>query len=75
MSENGRRYNSYPGGHQEGFDDSFKQLYRAIYDYLYAGDFGTPKPYPTFEDGHYEVILCDKIVESHQGRRWVGVEY
>jgi predicted dehydrogenase len=74
MSENGRRYNSYPGGHQEGFDDSFKQLYRAIYDYMHAGDFGKPKPYPTFEDGHYEVILCDKIVESHQGRRWVAVE-
>jgi predicted dehydrogenase len=73
MSANARAYTSYPGGHTEGFDDSFKQLYRAIYDYLHAGDFGKPKPYPTFEDGHAEVVLCDKIVESHQKRAWVTV--
>lgn len=73
MTAGARAYVSYPGGHTEGFDDSFKQLYRAIYDYLHAGNFDQPKPYPTFEDGHYEVILCDKIVESHQKRGWVTV--
>jgi len=73
MSANARYYNSYPGGHTEGFDDSFKQLYRAVYDYIHAGNYGAPKPYPTFEDGHQEVILCDRIVESHQQRGWVRV--
>jgi predicted dehydrogenase len=73
MTANARAYVSYPGGHTEGFDDSFKHLYAAIYGYLHAGDFGKPKPYPTFEDGHYEVILCDRILESHQQRAWVRV--
>lgn len=73
LSEGARTYTSYPGGHAEGFPDTFKQLYRAIYDYLQAGDFSKPKPYPTFDDGHMEVILCDKIVESHQSRSWVDI--
>ncbi|MCC6613766.1 MAG: Gfo/Idh/MocA family oxidoreductase [Anaerolineae bacterium] len=73
MTANARKYNSYPGGHTEGFDDSFKQLYAAIYGYLQAGDFSQPKPFATFEDGHDEVVLCDKIVESHQTRSWVSV--
>jgi predicted dehydrogenase len=66
-------YANYPGGHTEGFPDTFKQLYRAIYDYLKAGDFSAPKPFPTFEDGHYEVMLCEKILESHRQRAWVTV--
>jgi predicted dehydrogenase len=73
LSAEARAFNSYPGGHTEGFDDSFKQLYAATYGYLWAGDFSKPKPYPTFEDGHYEVILCDRIVESNQKRAWVSV--
>lgn len=32
-----RSFASYPGGHNEGFPDTFKQLYRAIYEYLAEG--------------------------------------
>jgi predicted dehydrogenase len=63
----------YPGGHNEGFPDTFKQLYKAIYGYLQAGAFDQPRPFPTFEDGHHEVVLCEKILESHRERRWVSV--
>jgi predicted dehydrogenase len=73
LTQNARPFASYPGGHTEGFDDTFKQLYRVVYDYLHEGNWDKPKPYPTFEDGHYEVILCDRIVESHQRRAWVTV--
>ncbi len=66
-------YTNYPGGHTEGFPDTFKQLYRAIYTYMRASDYTAPKPYPTFEDGHDEVILCEKILQSHTERRWVDV--
>lgn len=64
---------NYPGGHNEGFPDTFKQLYAAIYGYLAKGNFDAPKPYPTFEDGHHEVILCEKIVASNQSGGWVEV--
>jgi predicted dehydrogenase len=69
-----RPFASYPGGHSEGFADTFKQLFRAVYDYIEAGDFSAPRPFPTFADGHREVALCEAILTSHRERRWVEVE-
>lgn len=63
----------YPGGHNEGFPDTFKQLYKSIYGYLDRGDMHAPRGFPTFEDGHYEVLLCEKILESHRTRAWLDV--
>jgi predicted dehydrogenase len=64
---------SYPGGHNEGFPDTFKQLFRAIYDYIERGDYNAPRPFPTFADGHREVVLCEAILRSHREQRWVDV--
>lgn len=66
-------YTDYPGGHNEGFPDTFKQLYRAIYGYIEAGDFSAPKSFPTFDEGHLEVALCEAILKSHQERAWVDL--
>ena len=74
LSERAARHADYPGGHAEGFPDTFKQLYKAIYAYLDAGDFDQPKPFPTFEDGHHEVVLSEAILRSHQERRWIEVK-
>jgi predicted dehydrogenase len=68
-----RPFANYPGGHNEGFPDTFKQLFRAIYDYIEAGDGHTPRPFPTFHDGHREVVLCEAILQSHREQRWVLV--
>ena len=65
---------SYPGGHNEGFPDTFKQLFRSFYGYIAAGDFASPAPFPTFADGHHEILLCEAILKSHQTRSWVDVE-
>ncbi len=64
---------SYPGGHNEGFPDTFKQCFRAFYGYIAAGDFSAPPPFPTFEDGHREIVLCEAILRSHQEGQWVEV--
>ena len=53
--------------------DTFKQLYRAIYNYLQVADFSLAKSFPSFEDGHFEVLLCEKILQSHTERRWIDV--
>jgi predicted dehydrogenase len=66
-------YANYPGGHNEGFPDSFKQLFRAIYGYIDQGDFSAPRPFPTFEDGHREIGLCQAILQSQRDRAWVSV--
>ena len=70
-----RGMTSYRGGHNEGFPDTFKQLFRSFYGYIQAGDFSVPRPFPTFEDGHHEVLLCEAILKSHREQRWVDVGY
>ena len=64
---------SYPGGHNEGYADSFKHCFRTFYRYIEAGSFQNPRPFPTFEDGHREIVLCDAILESHRTNRWIDI--
>jgi len=64
---------SYPGGHNEGYDDSFKQCFRSFYDYIAAADFSAAPPFATFRDGHREIVLCEAILKSHRERKWVEV--
>ncbi len=65
----------YPGGHNEGFPDTFKQLFKKVYECV-KGDCKREGPqFPTFVDGHREVILCEGILKSSQRRQWVKVEY
>lgn len=73
MSETASRYAGYPGGHNEGYPDTFKQCFQAFYDYIEAGDYNAPAPYPTFEDGHRELLLCEAILKSYQQESWANV--
>lgn len=73
MSPSAAGVSSYPGGHNEGFPDTFKQLFKSFYRYIEAGDFSAPAPFPTFTDGHQEVLLCEAILASHRQKRWVDV--
>ncbi len=64
----------YPGGHQEGFPDTFKQLIGRVYQHIRAGNHASTKPdFPTFEDGHYEMLLCEAIEKSAKESRWCEV--
>ncbi len=65
-----RTFASYPGGHNEGFPDTFKQLYRAIYERLAAKDFSRAKLFAGFDDGHQELLLCEAILRSHREEAW-----
>jgi len=66
---------SYPGGHNEGFADTFKQCFGKLYTYIREDGLGKglPVTFPTFEDGHRELLLCEAIVSSARGERWVGI--
>jgi len=68
-----RPFASYPGRHNEGFPDTFKQLYRAIYECLAKEDFSGPKIFARFDDGHRELLLCEAILQSHREQRWIPV--
>jgi predicted dehydrogenase len=73
LSDTARRFCTFPGGHNEGFPDAFKNCFRSFYEYIDAGDFSAPPLYPTFADGHREIILCDAILQSHKTEKWVSV--
>ncbi|MBN2477436.1 MAG: Gfo/Idh/MocA family oxidoreductase [Pirellulales bacterium] len=69
-----RPFIGYPGGHNEGFPDTFKQCFRTFYDYIEAGDFSVPAPFPTFADGHQEILLCEAIARSNRQGGWVEIK-
>jgi predicted dehydrogenase len=73
MSPEARGYAAYPGGHAEGYPDTFVQLFRDFYGYVGAGDFSAARRFPSFETGHEEMVLCDAIAASARQRRWVTV--
>ena len=62
---------NYPGGHNEGFPDTFKQCFRSFYDAVLGRD--TERLFASFEDGYRELVLCDAIVESNEKQAWVRV--
>jgi len=74
MTERAASFANYPGGHNEGFPDTFKQCFRDFYDYIAKGDFARTPRFPTFADGHREILLCEAILRSHRDRCWVNIE-
>jgi predicted dehydrogenase len=75
MKEEARWSASYPGGHTEGFPDTFKQLQVAVYDYIEAGNYKAEPNFPTFQDGHNTLAVDQAILKSAEEGRWAKVEY
>ena len=73
MSEATRQYAAYPGGHAEGYPDTFVQLFRDFYGYLEAGDWQEPRSFPTFATGHEQMVLCEAIAKSARERAWISL--
>ncbi|MET1231833.1 MAG: Gfo/Idh/MocA family oxidoreductase [Candidatus Limnocylindrales bacterium] len=73
MTEAGRKAAALPGGHVEGFADTFGALFRAVYADVRAGRMADQPPYATFADGHDEMLVGDAIAESARLGRWVDV--
>jgi predicted dehydrogenase len=62
---------SYPGGHVEGFADAIKQVFKQVYASIEKPN--NSYDYATFEDGLRQMLICDKIYESSQTRKWVSL--
>jgi len=75
MGEAGRAAAALPGGHVEGFGDTFGALFRAIYADVLVGRMAERPPYATFADGHEEMVLGDAIAESARTGRWVEIPH
>jgi len=64
---------SFPGGHNEGFPDTSKQMFAKVYKYIAGKGYlnGEVPEFPTFEAGYRELVLCENIFKSSKENRWV----
>jgi predicted dehydrogenase len=65
---------AYPGGHVEGYPDTFRALFAAIYADVDRGKRSETPAYPTFADGHDAVCVTEAIAGSSAVGTWVNVE-
>jgi predicted dehydrogenase len=70
MHPEARPFAGFPGGHAEGYPDTFLQLFRQVYTTVRDGV--TPAgDLPSFADGHREMILCRAIQKSAKEKCWI----
>ncbi len=65
-------YADLPGGHSEGYDDTFKQVFRRFYASI--EDPAAVPEYPQFEDGLRQLKILEAELASHKAQGWVEVQ-
>jgi len=63
----------YPGGHVEGYPDTFRALFGQVYADIAGGGPAETPTYPTFADGHDVMLVTEAIAQSSQAGNWVSV--
>jgi predicted dehydrogenase len=71
MHKNASGFADLPGGHSEGFDDTFKQTIRRFYNRV--ADPGAVIEYPQFGDGLRQLQIIDAVLESSREQKWVNI--
>jgi predicted dehydrogenase len=64
-----RPYADLPGGHAEGYGDTFKQLFRRFY--AAVRNPGDAADIPTFHAGLRQLQLVDAVLDSSSRKAWV----
>lgn len=70
VEDDAKKVIGYPGGHVEGFPDTFKMQFKKFYEAIENKDLSSGD-FATFEDGLREMYLTEKVYESAQKRAWV----
>jgi len=73
LSRRAGAYAHYPGGHPEGYPDGPRNLFENVYRFILKRK-GKPE-FPTFQDGHNEIVITEAVLESQRRKKWVGVRY
>jgi predicted dehydrogenase len=71
LKEGARSYADLPGGHSEGYDDTFKQVFRRFYASI--DDPGAAPEYPEFADGLRQLIILEAELDSNRRHAWENV--
>ncbi len=62
-----------PGGHPEGFADTWAAFFTQVYRDVGRAGRGAESTWATFDDGHYEMLFCDAVLASAARGAWVDV--
>jgi predicted dehydrogenase len=68
-----RRHIGLPGGHAEGYADTFRAMFADVYGDIVAGGHVGRPTYATLADGHASMELGRAIARSAAERRWITV--
>ncbi len=71
-----RSYADLPGGHSEGYDNTFKQMFRRFYASIgeaSTDESGRASEYPQFVDGLRQLNILNAALESNRTRGWINV--
>jgi predicted dehydrogenase len=66
-----RKFADLPGGHSEGYDDTFKQVFRRFYQSIREPN--AQPEYPEFSDGLRQLTILELEMESSRKQKWLDV--
>lgn len=64
----------YPGGHVEGYPDTFRALFKEVYQDVARGGPAPNPTYPTFADGLDALLVTEAVATSSREQRWIAVQ-
>jgi predicted dehydrogenase len=71
LKEQARPFAELPGGHAEGYGDTFKQVFQRFFSSIESPG-GEPE-YPQFTDGVRQLTLIESALASSRAHSWVEV--
>jgi predicted dehydrogenase len=71
LTAKARAFADYPGGHDEGYPDTHKQMFRRFYASI--ADPALVPDYPQMADGLRQLKILDAELASHKAQAWVNV--
>jgi predicted dehydrogenase len=71
LKEQARPFAELPGGHAEGYGDTFKQVFERFYASIESP--GSEPEYPQFTDGVRQLTLIESALASSRAHSWVEV--
>ena len=72
LKEKARSYADLPGGHSEGYDDTFKQVFRRFYRTV--ADTTAAVEYGQFKDGVRQLRILEAVLDSSKKHGWTDVK-
>ena len=73
MNASGAAATHLPGGHVEGFADTFRALFAQVYRDIAKGARAPDATYASFDDGHHEMQFCDAVLRSNASGTWESI--